>query len=280
MASEKISQLPTVASALAADLIYAVQGGVSVQETLQQVLNLGLSNTILNFNANPNGSVAGKTFQLLWDTVNHALYVCTTTGSSSTAVWTEVTTGVNLTGQTGTGAFVGSVTPTITTPVLNGPTLTNASSTTEFKFTNTTLGITGTATNNNAAVGVVGQLISSIVLASSPVALTDNIAANITSIALTAGDWNVWGNVRLNGSTFNMDGAGVWASTVSAVQPTTEKVNAFEVDVGNELSVWGSSIPYQRVSLAAPATLYLSTQCGFSTGTVAASGQIFARRAR
>jgi len=280
MASEKISQLPTVASALAADLIYAVQGGVSVQETLQQVLNLGLSNTILNFNANPNGSVAGKTFQLLWDTVNHALYVCTTTGSSSTAVWTEVTTGVNLTGQTGTGAFVGSVTPTITTPVLNGPTLTNASSTTEFKFTNTTLGITGTATNNNAAVGVVGQLISSIVLASSPVALTDNIAANITSIALTAGDWNVWGNVRLNGSTFNMDGAGVWASTVSAVQPTTEKVNAFEVDVGNELSVWGSSIPYQRVSLASPATLYLSTQCGFSTGTVAASGQIFARRAR
>jgi hypothetical protein len=36
----KVSQLPTVGASDAADLIYAVQGGVSVQETLQQVLDL------------------------------------------------------------------------------------------------------------------------------------------------------------------------------------------------------------------------------------------------
>jgi hypothetical protein len=224
--------------------------------------------------------VAGKTFQLCWDTVNHALYVCTTTGSASTTVWIEVTTGVTLTGQTGTGAFVGSNTPTITNPILNDPTLTNASSTTELKFTNTTLGVSGTTTNNNAAAGITGEFKSSVVLAASPVALADNIAANVTSISLTAGDWDVWGNIRLNGSTFNMDGAGVWSSTVSAVQPTTEKVNAFDVDVGNELEAWGSSIPYQRISISSTTTVYLSVQCGFSTGTVSASGQIFARRAR
>jgi hypothetical protein len=52
------------------------------------------------------------------------------------------------------------------------------------------------------------------------------------------------------------------------------------VDVGNELEAWGSSIPYQRISISSTTTVYLSVQCGFSTGTVSASGQIFARRAR
>ncbi len=93
MASEKITALPTVPNSLAADIIYAVQGGVSVQETLQQVLNLNLSNTILNYNGDPNTNVAGKTYQLCWDTVNEILYICTTTGSSSTAVWAQITAG-------------------------------------------------------------------------------------------------------------------------------------------------------------------------------------------
>lgn len=93
MSSEKVSALPTVANALAADIIYAIQGGVSVQENLQQVLNLGLSSTILNFNGNPNSNVAGKTYQLCWDTTDLFMYVCTTTGSASTAVWTQITAG-------------------------------------------------------------------------------------------------------------------------------------------------------------------------------------------
>lgn len=90
MANEKVTALPTVVSAALTDIIYAVQGGLSVQETLQQVANLMLSNTVL-FNAgNPNGSVAGTTFQLLWDTTNVELWICTTSGSAVTAVWTLV----------------------------------------------------------------------------------------------------------------------------------------------------------------------------------------------
>lgn len=93
---KKFTELPTVANAQMTDVICAVQGyvspsnlGLSVQETLQQVFDLFQSNVIL-FNAgNPNGSVAGTTFQLLWDTVNLLLWVCTTSGTSSTAVWTK-----------------------------------------------------------------------------------------------------------------------------------------------------------------------------------------------
>ena len=97
MATEQMfTSLPTVANADMSDIICAVQGyvspsqlGLSVQETLGQVFSLFKSNMVL-FNAgNPNGSVAGETYQLLWDTVNNILWVCTTTGDATTAVWTK-----------------------------------------------------------------------------------------------------------------------------------------------------------------------------------------------
>lgn len=90
MANEPFSALPTVANSLLADIVPAIQGGVSVQETLQQVFNLMLSNIILHNSGNPNGSVSGSIYQLCWDTSDNILYVCTTTGSTSTAVWTQV----------------------------------------------------------------------------------------------------------------------------------------------------------------------------------------------
>jgi len=88
MANEKFTQLPTVANSTLADIIAAVQAGVSVQQTLGQVASLLLANTILNNAGNPNGSVAGVVYQFCWDTTNHLLYVCTTSGNAATAVWT------------------------------------------------------------------------------------------------------------------------------------------------------------------------------------------------
>lgn len=93
---EKFTELPTVSNSTLNDIICAVQGyispsvlGVSTQQTLQQVYNLFQSNIIL-FNAgNPNGAVAGNVYQLCWDTVDLILWVCTTSGTSTTAVWTQ-----------------------------------------------------------------------------------------------------------------------------------------------------------------------------------------------
>lgn len=103
--NEMITQLHSVSSATLSDIIMAVQGyvspsvpGLSVQETLGQVLSLFQANTVL-FNAgNPNGAVAGTTFQLCWDTTNTILYVCITTGSASTAIWKK---SITLTAGTG-----------------------------------------------------------------------------------------------------------------------------------------------------------------------------------
>lgn len=93
MANEKFTDLPAALSANLTDIICAVQGfppGTSVQQTLQQVINLGLTQIVLNNAGNPNGAVAGTRYQLLWDTTDTILYVCTTSGNAATAVWTPV----------------------------------------------------------------------------------------------------------------------------------------------------------------------------------------------
>jgi hypothetical protein len=97
MATEEMfTSLPTVSTAQMSDIICAVQGyvspsnlGLSVQENLQQVYNLFQSNVILSNAGNPNGVLAGTTYQLCWDTVDLILWVCTTSGTTTTAVWTE-----------------------------------------------------------------------------------------------------------------------------------------------------------------------------------------------
>lgn len=93
---EMFTELPTVSNSMMSDIICAVQGyvspsslGLSTQQTLQQVYNLFQSNVILSNAGDPNGVLAGTTYQLCWDTVDLVLWVCTTSGTATTAVWTE-----------------------------------------------------------------------------------------------------------------------------------------------------------------------------------------------
>lgn len=96
MIEQMFTQLPTVSNSTMDDIICAVQGyvspstlGLSTQQTLSQVFALFKSNLVLFNSGNPNGAVAGETYQLCWDSVNNILWVCTTSGTSSTAVWTK-----------------------------------------------------------------------------------------------------------------------------------------------------------------------------------------------
>jgi len=94
MSNEMFTQLPSVVSSQMGDIIAAVQGyvspsspGLSVQQTLGQVYSLFNANIILNYAGNPNGNMAGTTYQFCWDTADNVMFVCTVTGTSSTAVW-------------------------------------------------------------------------------------------------------------------------------------------------------------------------------------------------
>lgn len=77
----------------------AVQGyvnpstiGTSKQQTLQQIYNLFQQNNVLSFAGNPNGNVAGNTYNLCWDKSNAILYVCTMSGTATSAQWTKSVT--------------------------------------------------------------------------------------------------------------------------------------------------------------------------------------------
>jgi hypothetical protein len=94
--NERFTDLPQATPALT-DIICAVQGyvsptnlGTSVQETIGSILSLA-SNTLIQSSAgNPNGLLAGTPYNFSWDSVNDILYVCTSAGTSSTAVWNKV----------------------------------------------------------------------------------------------------------------------------------------------------------------------------------------------
>ena len=92
---QRFTDLPATSAAQLTDIICAVQGyvspsvlGTSVQQTLQQIYNLFQTNLILFHAGNPNGTVAGTTYQLCWDTSDKILWVCTTTGIAGVALWT------------------------------------------------------------------------------------------------------------------------------------------------------------------------------------------------
>lgn len=132
--------------------------------------------------------------------------------------------------------------------------------------------IQGVSTNSNASAGYVGELISSVISSGSAISITTATPANITSISLTAGDWDVWGNTFAVATSFT--GKSSWISTTSAVLPDQSLRNNWN-DAGNG----GGSVPAFRFSLSATTTIYLSIQCSF-TGTGTAMGGIYARRRR
>lgn len=165
-----------------------------------------------------------------------------------------------LTNETGTGLVVFGTTPTLNQP-----------------------NIVGTTTNNDAAAGSVGEFVSSTILSGSSVSLTSGVAADITSISLTAGDWEVWGNVVSNpgaGTTTSViNGA---ANTVSATLPTFPGSGAYARYSYTSAANAVNSLPIGRArfSLAATTTIYLVTNMTFAVSTMSAYGFIGARRIR
>lgn len=141
----------------------------------------------------------------------------------------------------------------------------------------------GTATNDNAAAGEIGEYISSSIPVGSAVSLTSGNPANITSVSLTAGDWDVCGNVVFQPAGGTTQSANIaWISTTSAALPTLPNGGAyqqFSVAVAAGLTVVLQT-GCMRQSLSGTTTVYLSGLANFAVSTETAYGFIGARRAR
>lgn len=144
--------------------------------------------------------------------------------------------------------------------------------------------IPGSTTNDSATAGNIGEYISSTITQGSAVALTSPNAANVTSISLTAGDWDVWSNTLFTGGA---------ATTVTSLQssPTTTSatINSAPGQFGS-VGLAGATIfatvdyslnngPF-RLSLSGTTTVFLVAKAIFAVSTCSAYGLLAARRRR
>jgi hypothetical protein len=142
----------------------------------------------------------------------------------------------------------------------------------------------GTATNDAANTGMLGEQIISTIPVGSAVSLTTNTPANITSISLTAGDWELSGSMGMTGgATTTVQAYRFSFSTNSA---TDNQVIGFE----NQQTVPSTTLfssfsfeapmPSARVSLLSTTTYFLVAHVNFLVSTLTGYGIIRARRVR
>lgn len=146
--------------------------------------------------------------------------------------------------------------------------------------------VLGTTTNDSAAAGYISEYLSSAVASGSAVSLTTNTDTNVTSLALTAGDWDVSGQIAFTpAATTSITILRGGINTVSATMPLAGVVgNGFFaiqqpafVPAGGPIC---ENIAPARISLASPTTIYLVTRATFTVAALTAYGYIGARRAR
>lgn len=136
--------------------------------------------------------------------------------------------------------------------------------------------IPGTATNDNAAAGNVGEYIESVITNASPVAFTSSATPqNLTSISLTAGDWDVQGLLSTNPSVATI-------GQIAGINTVTNTMPAIELQVNgiSSTSRFSMSVPRRRISVSVTTTIYLVGNIFFTSGTCSIYGYINARRVR
>ena len=141
----------------------------------------------------------------------------------------------------------------------------------------------GATSNDSASAGFVGEYIESSIAAGSKVALTTGTAANVTSISLTAGDWDAWAVVQYDGgATTTVTAIHTAISTTSATLDFTQGRYAVLYGGGAAMVPYLPTVPLvpTRFSIASSTTVYLVTTAIFGTSTLGAYGRLMARRRR
>ena len=132
-----------------------------------------------------------------------------------------------------------------------------------------------------------GTLVTSSVPVGSAVSLTTNTAANVTSITLTAGDWDLSGVIDFNPaattSVTNITaGVSLTSATLSAQTGGsglgTDPTMAWNQAASVPAAVMAMEVPAVRLSITATTTVYLVAKSTFTVSTMTAYGTIRANR--
>lgn len=139
----------------------------------------------------------------------------------------------------------------------------------------------GVVDGGDAAAGDIGEVIASAI-AGPGLGVGNNLPTNVTSIPLTAGDWDVRGEVwfHLGGGTTGNCEAGI--SQASGALPGNPGQGSRATQTFTHTANSGQvlALSPSRVSLSAAATVYLVALAGFTSGSTTAYGRLEARRVR
>jgi hypothetical protein len=156
--------------------------------------------------------------------------------------------------------------------------------TTKVAITSAGVGIVGTTTNNDASAGYVGEYIQSVVAADSVTAAANGVYKDLTSITLTAGDWDVTFLMDINnvGAAATLYGGGIGTATGNSA--TGLVIGSNFLYTGGTVSVGantGIAIPSYRISIASTTTYYGKCIAYYPAGGPPKfGGRVSARRVR
>jgi len=186
--------------------------------------------------------------------------VSTIQPKDDTANWIEFAAPEGPTGPTGSAG------PGITGPTgAQGPT----------GLTAPQLGITD---GSDAPPGYIGEFIS--IVQDTTLDVPNDVSADITSLTLPAGDWDVGGSVYIHPSK-NATKFAAWVNDISATQPDGFQGGLMVVSGSLSTDVNGSVTGVRRWNITQDTTIYLGTHVIISSaGTCVAGGMIAARRRR
>lgn len=160
-------------------------------------------------------------------------------------------------------------------------------------FATSSTTIKGTTTNDNAALGNIGEVISSSTLQSVGISMTTGNTFNIASVSLTAGQWSVSSSAGVKGaagttlselqSATTLTSATLPGSDNIAVPDSSGQIQFDDVfspvdTIGGNRYVAGQLISV--VKLATTTTVYLVVNAAFGVNTLTAYGNITATRIR
>lgn len=204
-----------------------------------------------------------------------------TLSGATTAISSAATT------LSGTATTISSPTTTISSAATN---LTGTLTTVTNLTTSGATILKGTATNDSAAAGNVGELLTTTVAAGSAIAgAATTVSKNIATLSLTAGDWDV-------SATCDYVWTAVTATVMSCGYGTTTDVLLTQAGGGGvgtdpvtiRQATFGTTLsgtqtldaPVTRVSFGSTTNLFLVANMTYTAGTFTQYGTIRARRVR
>lgn len=151
---------------------------------------------------------------------------------------------------------------------------------------NPSLGIVGVTTNSNAATGTIGEYVESVISTYTNLPGATTVWGDMTSISLTAGDWDVSGvmNWIANGATITaaIDALEFAISVNSGITTTDQVQGSNQIALVSPISGAdrGAAIPAYRISISGTTTVYLKIKSPYITATPQYKCRLSARRMR